>query len=540
MRWKIAELSGVRQFKPAIALAYVALIALFAWTIAEFYIPGKGFTALIVFGDKVAPISKVGHVDYFVERYSGGYDAQFYAQIAMDPSLQNQALKRAVDSLAYRARRILFCATAYAFGFGDPPRILQVYALQNAFCWLGLAFLLLHWFPPVTWNNFLRWAGILFSLGVCVSARNALVDGPSLLLIVLGVFLLEKKRPWMATVVMAFAGLGKETNLLAAAALIPDGKSDAKAWGRAIVRGLLVAAPLALWLVYISYQVGPATDVGIRNFDLPFAGYLRKWREIGDDWSNLSGENYGPIFSVLMMLSLTVQFLYLVLRPQWTKAWWRIGASFALLMVFLGQAVWEGYPGAASRVLLPMQMAFNVLVPLGRGWTALLIAGNLTLLIAPSVLQPPAGEGYDLVGKGDLLGTPAGKSVLVAFSPEWYGSERNGANYWSWAPGTAALNIRNPHDVPLLIRLRFSLSSMGDRTVWVRLNGQEIWRVSLSDDNTVGASLSHLSLVPGANRIEFATDAPSQTLPPDTRHFAFCLHNLRIDLQDLDTGPPVK
>jgi hypothetical protein len=187
-----------------------------------------------------------------------------------------------------------------------------------------------------------------------------------------------------------------------------------------------------------------------------------------------------------------------------------------------------------------MQMAFNVLVPLGRGWTALLIAGNLTLLIAPSVLQPPAGEGYDLVGKGDLLGTPAGKSVLVAFSPEWYGSERNGANYWSWAPGTAALNIRNPHDVPLLIRLRFSLSSMGDRTVWVRLNGQEIWRVSLSDDNTVGASLSHLSLVPGANRIEFATDAPSQTLPPDTRHFAFCLHNLRIDLQDLDTGPPVK
>ena len=155
-----------RGLHPGVTLGYAALVVLFLWTLAQFYIPGKGLSYLIAFGAKQEQgrLSKIRNLDYFVTKGSDGYDAQYYVQIAMDPSLQNQALKRAVDSLPYRGRRILFAATAYAFGLGQPAWILQAFALQNVVTWLLLALLLLHWFPPRTWDNFIRWAGTMLCL----------------------------------------------------------------------------------------------------------------------------------------------------------------------------------------------------------------------------------------------------------------------------------------------------------------------------------------------------------------------------------------
>ncbi len=546
MRQWLADFWRSRGLSRPVAIIYVVLALLFALAVSQFYIPGKGFTSLIAFGDQQESVrlSKVRRVDYYVERFSSGYDAQFYAQIAMDPSLKNQGLPRAVDSLPYRARRILFCATAYLFGLGDPARILQVFALQNAVSWLLLGVLILHWFPPTGWSNLLRWSGVMFSLGVCASVRNALMDGPSLLLIALGVFLLEKKRPWASTAVLALSGLGKETNLLGGSILLPETRTNWKGWGLAVLRGVLVAAPLLLWLVYITYQVGPVTDVGRRNFDLPFLAYVAKWREVAADWAGLRMEFFAPVYGVLIMISLTVQFLFLVLRPQWTKAWWRIGVCFALLMVFLGGAVWEGFPGAASRVLLPMQLAFNVLVPNGRKWLAVLLAGNLTLVSAPYMLQSPPSEGYMIAGNTSLRTSETGRIVRVDFSPEWYGAEQSGANYWCWSPGSASVIVQNPHPVPLQARLRFSLTAKGSRAIWVRVNGAEAWRASLSDEDTVAVSLARVSLAPGANRIEFVTDVPPVAVQYDERLFSFSLTDFRIDLQELQPAragiPPAR
>jgi len=60
------------------------------------------------------------------------------------------------------------------------------------------------------------------------------------------------------------------------------------------------------------------------------------------------------------------------------------GASYAVLMIFLGDAVWESYPSAAARVLLPMTVAFNILVPRGKWWPILLVVGNLGVLASPT------------------------------------------------------------------------------------------------------------------------------------------------------------
>ncbi len=513
-------------------LAYVGLVAVFVWSLSRCYLPGKGFTYLINFGSEheTARVSELRDIDYYISRGSFGYDAQFYAQIALDPALRDKNLPKAVDDLAYRARRILSPAVAYVMGLGQPAWILEAYALQNALCWLLLAWISLHWFPPTDWGNLLRWAGVLFSLGFSLSVRNALLDGPGLLLIAVGVWLVEKNRPWLATLVLGLAGLGKETNLLGAASLIPARGSRWKEWSMAGVRGLLVIVPLALWMVYLAVHLSSAANIGERNFAPPFVAYAHTWQDTVHSLSAISSGNLGPLANLTLLIALTVQFLYLVLRPQWQQAWWRVAVSFALLMVFLGDAVWEGEPGAVSRVLLPMQFAFNVLVPSGRRWLPVLLLGNLTLFVGPLLFDPPFEEIYIVRGVPALSRDSGGRPVEVDFSSTWYGLERNVINYWIWSSGDGTILVKNPHPESLLVRLRFSLATNGTRTVIVRLNGTEILRSALSGRDSISANLRNVVLHSGENRIEFLTDTGATIVAGDRRPLAFCLLNLEIDL----------
>jgi hypothetical protein len=531
------DLARRHRLDHRVVAAYLAVVALFLLAIAQFYIPGKGFSYLIAFGSSQegTRISKVRRIDHHVERFSDGYDAQYYVQIAMDPSLQNRELRQGVDNLAYRSRRILFAATAYLLGLGQPDGILQAYAIQNVVAWLLLAVLLLHWFPPTDWDRFLRWAGVLLSSGMCLSVRNALFDGPSLLLVAFGVYLLEKGRPWWSTLVLALDGLGKETNLLGSAALAPRGGEGSGAWARAILRGLLTVLPLGLWLVYINVRVGPAIDAGIRNFALPFTGYVHHWRDVVQGWPNVSWIDPGPLWALLCLVGLTVQFLYLMLRPRWNEAWWRVGLSFAVLMIVLGDAVWEGYPGASTRVLLPMQLAFNVLVPAGPAWRVVLLAGNLGLLGASSTMQAPLDEGL-IKGSSELLFNRQGDMLGSQLDQNWYMPERVGSDTWIWTKGSAEITIESPQSQEIEFRLRFGLATAGHRLIRVVLNDTEVWRTNISDRDVLTASLSGLRLRPGRNRLGFISDEPSRKVGTDPRLLSFCVRNFRIDLQRM---PPV-
>jgi len=524
-----------RGWSPLVAGAYLTVIGLFGWAFSEFYIPGKGFSSLIAFGSQFesARLSKIRKLDYYVEKDSDGYDAQYYAQIAMDPSLQNKQLRNAVDSLPYRARRILMPALSYVFGFGEPAAILQAYATMNALTWLLLAVLLLHWFPPSDWDNFLRWAGMLGTFGLSLSVRHALTDGPSLLLLAFGVYLFERQRPWLAAGVLGLSGLAKETSVLGATAFVPRDLLSWRNWPKAIGLGLLVGLPLALWLGYIDVMVGAAADVGARNFDLPFMAYCRKWAATMGGFNDFSLGAPGAHWSLVSLIVLSVQFLFLVARPRWSSPWWRIGVCYALLMVFLGDAVWEGYPGAAARVLLPMQLAFNVLVPREKAWRWVLILGNLSLLAAPAALAPPnSNAGFQLRAEPEFFAAPSRATMRVEMSSAWHQPEQGSAGYRIWSRGNATVTIVNPHARPLLVRLRFEMNAEGARGVRLRLGERDLWSVTIPEGGKVAASLPRIELAPGVNRIEFLTDQPPRERPPDPRVLAFCVHNLRIDVQD--------
>lgn len=513
-------------------LAYAATIGLFLLVCAQFYLPGQGFTYLVKFGGKQSAqfLPELRALNFYEEKETYGYDAQYYAQIAMHPQLRDPVLRQAVDSLPYRARRILFCWTAYALGGGNPSWALEVYCIQNILAWLLLAWVLLRWFPATSWENFFRWFATLFTFGLCFSVRGSLVDGPSLLLIAIGLALLEKGRPWWSAVVLGIAGLGKETNVLAATSLAPADWRDRGGWGRAILRGAVVAAPLLAWLVCLKLWLGNGGDVGARNFAWPFAGYIAKWREMFAVLFG-SGSHMVARWGIMILIAMTVQWLFFALRPRWRDPWWRVGASYALLMVVLGDAVWEGYPGAASRVLLPMTLAFNISLPRGRRWWPILILGNLLVWPSADALVPPGREDNRVLGSHALRVSATGDEVTVKFTEaEWYGLERSYFDYWRWSRGPATITLHNPHAFPVTANVTFKIKSSDARNVTLRSSERVLW-TGATEPQMIDVDLPGLVLAPGDTVWHFETDRPAAAPPNgDPRKVAFRVCDFEVEL----------
>ena len=245
------------------------------------------------------------------------------------------------------------------------------------------------WFPPTDLDNLLRWAGILFGAGLVVSATRSLTDGPALLLIAIGARQLERGRTWAAAVVLGLAGLVRETSVLCAAAFWPSesrqpGEPLWRARRRALLATLVCVGPIALWTAILFAHYGRIG--GLRNIAPPFVALAGKARELAGAWRT-RGLDRAMRDELLVAATLAVQIGFLIARPQPREPWWRIGASFAAFAAFLGWPVWEGFPSAAARALLPISLAFNRLVPRTRRGLLLLALGNLGLLALPDLLD---------------------------------------------------------------------------------------------------------------------------------------------------------
>ena len=215
-----------------------------------------------------------------------------------------------------------------------------------------------------------------------------------------------------------------------------------------------------------------------------------------------------------------------------------MGATYAVLMVVLGDAVWEGYPGAASRVLLPMLLAFNVLLPRGRKWWALLLLGNLTVFFSSETLRAPGRESYRAEGPRALMMVePSGRTIEAIFPEEqWFQAERSRLDYWRWSRGPAEVILRNPQPFAVVADVTFDLKSSDDRKVTVRAGasgpqgepGDVLW-----SGPTVKvlrkAVVRGVVLPPGDTRWKFETDrAPQPPSSGDPRRVAFSVRNLEI------------
>ena len=333
-------------------------------TVARYYHPEYGFTVLIEFAEwnHDNEIDAVRQAPHFDHPNSGGYDGQFYAQLAVDPLLRDPALDQALDNPPYRARRILTPWIAYAAGLGRPAWVLQAYAVQGIVAWLVLAVILALWIPPTDASRFVLWSTAVLAHGPLMSVRYALPDITAAVIVAAGVLAAERGRPIVAALLLGVAGLARETSLCAAAMFGRLLKRPWRTWLLTVICLIVCLLPLALWLDYLRSIFRALTFAGGEHIVWPLAGLWWKLGELGRQLAN-GTPMMAVVGSIAALVAFTTQASWLVWRltaRRDVSPWVLVGLGFLALALVADPPVWEGTPGAYPRVFLPMMLAARV------------------------------------------------------------------------------------------------------------------------------------------------------------------------------------
>lgn len=479
----------------------VGLLLVFAWLAGRYWHPYTGFTYFLQADTGMVErfVPALRDAPLHVHRQSASYDGGYYVQIAADPALDAPALEAALDDPGYRARRILLPAVAWLLGGGGAAGAAHAYAALNVALWFALAAVLWRIFPVGVSRATVAWASVLFGAGVLFSVRFALSDLPALLLAAAAGLAVERNRHALAAGFLGLAGLTRETAVLGLALLWHDGR---EAWKRPLrTAGLLALAlvPLAAWLLYVRSTLG-ASSAGVRNLAWPLAGWLGRWQELAAGMAS-TGNPLLVLEGALEHVALTVQASYLVLRPRRECPWWRLGVATLALMLVLGPAVWGGFPNAASRVLLPLTLVFNIrAVRDGACWGWLLL-GNLSLLAGVHALAQPAGSPHHL----PMPSTWSSRHLLETDS-RWMVAEWNSKHRWAWCDGDGGLTVSVwPARTP--VRVELQVRGITPRDVQVVHAGQVVWSGPVGD-RPQWITLPALPTVRGRLELELRSTAP--------------------------------
>jgi hypothetical protein len=368
---------------------YAAVVAGFLLTVASYYDRTTGLTIFLGLpaNGHSYELTVVQAVPHAHDEVDSGYDGQFYAQMAVDPLLRDPNIDRAMDNPGYRAHRILFSWTAWLLSRGDPETALHLFAWQNVILWFVLAWLMTKWCPPGDARMFVLWVGVLLTHGLLMSVRNALSDGPSVVVTALAVLSMERGRPWLAAVITGISGLARETNILAGAMWLQRLTRHPRSW-IVVGAGLLVClVPLVVWLDYLRSIYLDAAFSGGSHITTPLSGLAWKVRTT---WGALQAQ--GLTVQTTANVWMLVAFLSQAVALIWcTRQWWRdrtapatwllVAWPFLLLGLTAHRVVWDGSPGAITRVVLPLTVGVNVLLARQpRAPWALLIAANLGVI----------------------------------------------------------------------------------------------------------------------------------------------------------------
>lgn len=508
---------------PAAGLALVVACAVLA---GRFWHPHYGFTRFVQLDelDHRGGIRELREQPIFVYAGASGYDGAAYTQIAFHPLLDSPELDSGVDNLAYRARRILGSALAWVIAGGNPARIAPVYAGLNLGVWLALAAILWRVLAVQDARSWCAWAGVLTSAGALHSVRLALTDLLATTLLTAAVWQAERGRLRSGWSLLAAAGLARETALAALVGCWPTARSGWMGWVRRGAAALLVAVPLLAWMLHVRLRTGPSSQ-GLGNFTWPVVAWVEKWGEIVTAYSRHPEFTWLITTTLLATVALTVQAAYM-LRRRRADPWWRVGLVWTLMLALLGTAVWEGHPGAATRVLLPLSVAFAVLAVRERAGWGWLLLGNLSVCSGLLALwHVPQAAGELAAGRGD------GRSFVAQVSEGWHGIERRGSASWAWAAEQGTLVVETAPRSTAPIRLRLRLRALAPREVEVRRGDEVIQRVRVEPSATWITLPPQVPQSPGQLRLTLRSAAlpVAESTQPGARALGFALLGVELE-----------
>jgi hypothetical protein len=506
-------------------VAGVAAIAAFLLLAGRFWHPYYGFTKFVQLdeADARAGIHEVREHPVFAYEGFNGYDGAAYAQIAFHPLLDSAELQPALGNVPYRARRILGSALAWVLSAGEPSRIANTYAGLNLAVWLGLAWLLWRILAVNDARSWLAWSGVLFSAGSLHSVRLALTDLLAATLATGAIAFAEGRRDKGGIGLLAMAGLARETALAAVVGFWRGPWKTPRAWVTNVFISLAVAAPLMAWMAYVRWKAGPAAQ-GLGNFTWPVMGWLEKWVTTFRDFEREPSFRWLNTATLLAVVALTAQAVYFIRRREGQSPWWRVGLVGVAMMALLGTSVWEGHPGAATRVLLPMSIAFAVVVVRHRASLGWVFIGSASVWSGVLALWQVPHDSREIAA-----GRFARGSYVVRLAEGWYGVERHHRSAWSWAPQQATLTLKTAPRTSQRLRVRLKLRAISPRTLEVRHGNAPIWSGSVD----ARASWIEMNASAGSNgelQLELSSLAPAvaENQIPASRQLGFALYDVQL------------
>lgn len=516
---------GMFIWRNRIPLAGWAAVAAFGLLALRFWHPYYGFTKFIQIDevDGAIAVRELRERPVYLHPGENGYDAAAYVQIAYHPLLNSDELAPAIRNVPYRARRILGSALAWTLSLGNADRIANVYAALNLGMWLALAWITWRLLAVRDWRGWVGWAGFMFCAGALHAVRLALTDLLAVTLFGAALLLLERGRPKLALAALATAGLARETVLAGVVIFLRGPWESPRTWVRLAARAGIVAAPLGAWMLYVRWKAG-AGDQGLGNFSWPALGFVEKWGATWADFGRHPDFRWLIVTTLLATAGLGAQALYLLRHRRIEDASWRAGAAGVALMIFLGGSVWEGHPGAATRVLLPMSLAFAVCAVRYRAGPGWLVAGALTAFSGILALWHVPND------PKEIAAGRFGGGAFVARSVEgWYPTERNARRVWAWSGGDATLALElwprtaEPKAVELDVR------AIAARRVEIRQSEKVLWQ------GTIGTARQRIT-VQGARaeagklRLHLVSlDPPAiENASPGARTLAFAVDGVSL------------
>jgi hypothetical protein len=227
--------------------------------------------------------------------------------------------------------------------------------------------------------------------------------------------------------------------------------------------------------------------------------------------------------TVLATVGFSVQALFFLVHRESSERWWRIGAAYAALMLCLGAPVWAGFPGAATRVLLPLTLAFNVLAYRRRAALGWLVLGNLSIFSGLLALGSVAHDHREMAA----VRAP-GTACVVRVEQGWFNVERSWRHTWAWSETMSRMELTTWSRRNQPVQAEFFLRSLIPRTISIRDERGERWRGPVGPAKIKVTVMTQLAA--GHGWLEFSTPEPAVREAPErgSRALAFALYDLHL------------